>query len=114
MDVQLHDYSKCLAADVRKRYIEKISKIDFIDPYLLKPTDLNYDSNVLPQVSYPDIVNYLLFAPSPMTGEQLKCYKSMDAYNYYLSGFVKKLVLNSSRVIDVLCWLQYLTRKNYL
>ena len=91
MDVQLHDYSKCLAADVRKRYIEKISKIDFIDPYLLKPTDLNYDSDVLPQVSYPDIVNYLLFAPSPMTGEQLKCYKSMDAYNYYLSGFVKKV-----------------------
>ena len=54
MDVQLHDYSKCLAADVRKRYIEKISKIDFIDPYLLNPTDLNYDSDVLPQVSYPD------------------------------------------------------------
>ena len=78
------------AADVRKRYIEKISKIDFIDPYLLKPTDLNYDSDVLPLDSYPDIVNYLLFAPSPMTGEQLKCYKSMDAYNYYLSGFVKK------------------------
>ena len=90
MNVELHEYSQCLAVKVKERYIEKISKINFIDPYLLKSVDLNYNSDVLPQVTYPDIVNYLLFAPSPMTGEQLKCYKSMDAYNYYVSGFIKK------------------------
>ena len=91
MDVELHEYAKCLPGDTRKRYIEKISKIDFNDPYLYRSNELDYNSDMLPNVTYPDIVNYLLFAPSPMTGDELKCYKSMEAYNYFLSGFVRKV-----------------------
>ena len=50
-----------------------------------------YGMDLLPEIVYPDIVNYLLFAPSPYTAEQLKCFKAMDSYNYFLSGFVKEV-----------------------
>ena len=33
MDINLSTYAKCLSVDHRKRYIEEISKINFIDPY---------------------------------------------------------------------------------
>ena len=42
-----------------------------------------------PKVTYPDIVNYFLFAPSPLTKEQLKVYKSLESYNHFVSGRVK-------------------------
>ena len=39
----------------------------------------------------PRHVNDLIFAPSAFTAEELKCYKSMAAYDYYVSGFVKEV-----------------------
>ena len=36
-----------------------------------------------PQVEYPNIYNFLIETPSVYTGESLKSYKSLDAYNFY-------------------------------
>ena len=83
--------AKCLSVDHRKRYIEKISKINCIDPYDMKKTEFDYGMDLLPKLVYPDIVNYLLFAPSPYTAEQLRCFKAMDLSNCFLSGFVKEV-----------------------
>ena len=88
MDINLSTHAKCLFVDHRKRYIEKISKINFIDPYDMKKTEFDYGMDFSSKVVYPDVVNYLLFAPSPYTAEQLKCFKSMDSYNYFVSGLV--------------------------
>ena len=55
----------------------------------MKKTEFDYGIDLLPKLVYLDIVNYLLFAPSPCTGEQLKCFKAMNSCNYFLSGFVK-------------------------
>ena len=74
-----------------KKIGRKISKIDFIDPYDAKKMEFDYGTSLLSKVSYQDIVNYLLFVPSAFTAEELKCYKSMDAYNYYVSGLVKEI-----------------------
>ena len=82
-------YQLCLSKDSRKRYEEKIAKINNVDPYLLKKSDLCAAQELYPSVSYPDIVNYLLFAPSPITADEIKCYKSMGAYNQFLCGWVK-------------------------
>ena len=93
MAINLSTYAKCLSVNHRKRHIEKISKINFIDPYDMKKTEFDYGMHLLPKEVYPDIVNYLLFAPSPYTAEQLKCFKAMDSYNYFLSGLSRKLEL---------------------
>ena len=91
MDVKLSVYAKQLPQKARERYIEKIAQISFDDPYLINPNDFDSGTDFLPKTSYPDIVNYLLFAPSPSTGEELKSYKSMDSYQHYVSGYVKSV-----------------------
>ena len=84
-------YFQYLSNESKKRYLVKISRIENADPYTLKKENLNFDTEYFPKISYPDIVNYLLFAPSPVTAEELKCYKSMEAYNYFLCGWVKEI-----------------------
>ena len=91
MDVKLSVYAKKLPQEARERYIEKIAQISFDDPYLINSNDFDTGTDFLPKTSYPDIVNYLLFAPSPSTGEELKSYKSMESYQHYVSGFVKSV-----------------------
>ena len=102
MDINLSTYAKYLSVDHRKRYIEKIAKINFIDPYDMKKTEFDYGMDLLPKIIYPDIVNYLLFAPSPYTAEQLKCFKAMDSYNYFLSGLIKEV---GAKVFSNICLL---------
>ena len=43
-----------------------------------------------PSISYLDIVNYFLFALSPLTKEELKAYKGLDSCNQFVSGWVKE------------------------
>ena len=61
MDINLSTYAKCLFVDHRNRYIDEISKINFIDPYDMKKTEFDYGMDLLPKIVYPGIVNYLLF-----------------------------------------------------
>ena len=82
-------YFQCLSNESKKRYIAKISRIENVDPNTLKKENLNFDT-CFSKISYPDIVNYLLFPPSPVTAEELKCYKSMEVYNYFLCAGSKK------------------------
>ena len=51
------------------------------------------DSNIenFPAVTYPDIVNYLIFRSSPFTANKLKSYKSLEAYNQVIEGRVQNL-----------------------
>ena len=60
------------------------------DPYLERSRDdhTSIDWQLWPEVEYPDIYNILIATPSLYTGDCLKAYKSLDAYNYYASGWV--------------------------
>ena len=40
-----------------------------------------------PKVEYPDIIN----TPRPCTKEQLKAYKSLEGYKYYVDSWVSKV-----------------------
>ena len=82
----LSGYKDTLKSEEVQRYSDKLGLIGGNDPYELVGW-LDCEEN-FPSVSYPDIVNYLLFTPSPYTSEDLKAYKNTDCYKQALCGWV--------------------------
>ena len=54
---------------------------------------LQADFERLPNVTYMDIVNYLIFTPSPYTAKDLTAYKSLEAYNQFTNGWVSNVLV---------------------
>ena len=50
-----------------------------------------------PSVTYPDIVSYLIFSPSPYSSDDLKSYKSLDAYNQFQEGWVSDVKVKMAK-----------------
>ena len=82
-------YINTLEAKERARYEYKISLIGGRDPYALGKDEFVTFYNCLPQITYIDIVNYLINTKSAYTFEQLKAYKSMEAVNQLCNGWVR-------------------------
>ena len=82
-------YLLTLDASALKRYREKTEVINGVDPYTISKSELCFDGNLFPSITYPDIANYFLFSPSPLTREELKAYKGLESYNFFVSGFVR-------------------------
>ena len=72
-----------------ERYDEKIALIGGTDPYEVTKQQLSADAKQLPKVHYIDVVNYLIHKKSAYTHEDLKAYKSMEAYNQMCYGWVQ-------------------------
>ena len=53
------DYVDTLDSLTRERYTEKL-KLCGRDPYTIPASEWGTDISVLPDISYPDIVNYLM------------------------------------------------------
>ena len=53
----------------KERYKEKIKLIENVDPYTLQKDAFTKNIDYFPKVTYPDIVNYFLFAPSSLMKE---------------------------------------------
>ena len=86
----------------RKRYEEKIKLIG-VDPYKLKKSDFTTNKDFYPSLQYPDIVNYLVLSRSAYTTDQFMAYKSLDAYRFFTSGWVREplvAVINNLHVIS--------------
>ena len=86
------DYLSSLAPQEIQRYNEKISLIGGDDPYKIPKGNFSNSHDVLPAVTYPDIYNYLVANPSPYSKEDLKAYKSLEAYNQFVCGWVRDIV----------------------
>ena len=82
-------YFQSLDPPTQKRYREKIELLGQVDPYDIQECYLAEDVESLPVVTYLDIVNYFIFTPSPYTSEDMKAYKSLEAYNQVLNGWVR-------------------------
>lgn len=98
------EYCASLDADVKRRYEDKLVVIDNVDPFMFSVGDLSLDLNLLPKVEMMDLVNYLILTHSFYTGQQLKAYKSLQAYKYYESGFVQEVLakkINSNAFVVV-------------
>ena len=113
----ISEYAKQLDFPVRDRYLQKIAAIG-IDPVLVEGKDFKPDC--LPPVESTDILCYLVLETSFYTQKQFKAFRSLEAYNQMVSGFIasvqghiiadKFLVLakvrHSQRMNDSLisCW----------
>ena len=73
----------CLAC-----YNEKLKFCNNIDLYSI---DKSCWSGNDEDITYPDIVNYLISSQSPYTLDDLKSYKSLESYNYFVSGWVSEI-----------------------
>lgn len=89
-NIQFSEYFFSLDGPTKHRYCEKVNEIGF-DPYALKKSDFSEDFAMIPRVEYPDIVNYLVLQTSWATNQQMKAYKSMDTFNFFVSGWVNVL-----------------------
>ncbi|XP_055622158.1 uncharacterized protein LOC129765758 [Toxorhynchites rutilus septentrionalis] len=83
--------------DVKARYAEKIKKFCFgYDPYQWMQHE--YSKSALPKnVTYYDLVEYLVNRESPYTRKCFKAFKSLDAYKNFKAGWVQFL---GSRYVD--------------
>ena len=82
------DYANKLEPGVKKRYCEKISCIG-IDPFLIP--DKTCDTNCLPPVGSIDVLSFLVLETSYYSKEMFKAYRSLEAYNLLVSGFVSSV-----------------------
>lgn len=97
-DPVLSDAVNSLDVLHKRRYVEKLRSIQSPDPYLM-PKSIFLDplsSPSLPDICYPDIYNYLIHTNSAYSHESLKNFKSLEAYKYFVAGWVKQLLVHEN------------------
>ena len=82
----LSEYAKQLDLHVRKRHLQKISVIG-IDPVLIPKEKLEPECN-LPPVEAADLLSFLVLETSYYIKDQFKAFKSLQAYDQMVSGFI--------------------------
>eukprot|EP00795_Rhopilema_esculentum_P001003 gene1003-10782_t len=97
--LSLSNYAKKLENHVLKRYMEKIAYIG-VDPMLIP--DSSFDPECLPPVEATDLLSYLVLDTSYYTKTQFKAFRSLQAYNHMISGFITSVqgkVVNGKRFV---------------
>ena len=76
---------------VKKRYDEKTELIGNKDSYTLSENKFSVDFDNFHLISYTSIVKHLVFRPSPYFADDMKAYKSLEAYNQVIEGWVRNV-----------------------
>ena len=84
IDAPLSEYAKKLEPRVRQRYLEKISAVG-IDPVLIEIKNFN-------QTASTDLLSYLVLETSFYTQQQFKAFRSLEACNQMVTGFIKSIL----------------------
>ena len=85
----LSEYAKSLEGRVKEKYSQKISVIG-VDPATI-PAE-QFSPECLPPVEVSDLLSYLVLETSFYTNKQFKAFKSLEAFNQMVSGFVTSVV----------------------
>ncbi|XP_071081072.1 uncharacterized protein [Haliotis cracherodii] len=89
----MDNYANLLDKVSRIRYHEKTGVIDKEDPYRIPKSKWSDDHKHLPATNYNDIVNYLVFSPSPFCSlSDIRNYRSLEAYDRFVCGWVRDIV----------------------
>ncbi|KAG0418624.1 hypothetical protein HPB47_004701 [Ixodes persulcatus] len=88
-------YYRRLPSNDRVRYEQTLTCLGgcaIIDPFDPSNAGLfNEEQRLYPQVTWPELHDYLINTPGLFTRERLKAYKSLEAHNYFISGKVTKV-----------------------
>ena len=98
---------------MRKQYLQKISVIG-IDPVLIPEEKL--EPECLPPVEAADLLSFLVLETSYYTKDQFRAFKSLQAYNQMVSGFIISVqgkVRHSQRMNDAPVLLWIVTEKDF-
>lgn len=85
-------YLRGLSQPLLNLYTKKLNDFNVEDPYEISFSELVENIEECPQLAYEDIVNYLVFGTHTYTLQQMKAYRSLEAHNYYTSGWVNNRV----------------------
>ena len=103
--VKLSPYSTRLDVINKPRYLEKLSLCKCDCPYFYPEAVWKYGSDLkgnVPPIKKSFIYHYIIFRPSPLTGEQFQAFQNLKAESYLKNGWIKEmgaLPLSSSNVI---------------
>ena len=81
-------YFEGLPEDAKARYRSKLELIGGLDPFY---SSLGEPSDTVPPVEACDLVAYLVLQTSFITNKQFKARKSLEAYNQFVSGWIKEV-----------------------
>ena len=77
----------------KESYLDKIRIVDSVDPYSLPNSAWSKKEACFPAVSYPDIVNDLIFNKLFYTVENIKAWNMLETYNQLTSGSVSDVMV---------------------
>ena len=98
-------YYTSLGENDKKEYVKKLTLQNLKllpDPFNIEDKNWSSDVTKLPDIDYPDIWNYLVETPSEFTKDKVKAYKSLEAYNFFVSGHVHEVFIHNSEKTDFL------------
>ena len=81
-------YYSELEGEAKSRYERIMRMIGLVDPYFLleNSSPLSVEWYECPDVMYADIYNFFIKTTSYCTHKQLKDYKSLDGYNFWVTN----------------------------
>ena len=85
------EYYNSLGYIAKKRYSEKLTVDgkEIQDPYEIPADSWIDDITKWPKVEFGDLYTYLIETKGQFTKENLRAYKSLEAYNYFYNGYVR-------------------------
>ena len=99
--VPFSKYYSELEGEAKSRYEQKVRMIGLVDPYHFlensgpssspSSSPLSVEWYEWPDIMYADIYNFLINTTSYCTHEQLKAYKSLEGYNFFVNGWVSNI-----------------------
>ena len=102
------EYFESLSEEDKKGYLAKLTLStgeQLPDPSILH-SNWSDDVSLLPDITYPDIYHYLIEYPSQFSKESLKAYKSLESYNFFVSGHVQNVYNHEVEKKSMFCFIK--------